>query len=401
LVKIVGDQAAKPTESYSLAADGQAHDLKGYYRLLNNEREEVNPETLLESHRARTIRRMSHEPTVLIVQDTTDLNYSTRTHCQGLGQIGTNQTGTKSQGLRLHSSFALSPSGLPLGIVEVAGWAPESAKDKDPRRPIEEKETYRWLKGFAQATEIAALIPHTRVVDITDREGDIFELFDRQRSQAGKKAELLVRSKNDRCLEGTHHKLFAELAAAPLAKRVWISVPRQREHLSLPSVPGRCALPARQARVEIRFKEVTLSAPNLPLTRNLKPIKVWAIYLVEKRPLAGAEAIEWLLLTTVPVRSLKQARKCIGWYCRRWRIEEWHRVLKSGCKVLEHQNHSARALLRAIAIDAVIAWRLMLLVLLGREVPELPCDVLFSPLECEVLELLAKKKAANSHSVKP
>jgi Domain of unknown function (DUF4338)/Transposase DNA-binding len=401
LVKIVGDQAAQPTGSYSLAADGQPHDLKSYYRFLNNKREEVNLETLLESHRARTIRRMSQEHTALIVQDTTDLNYSTRTHCQGLGQIGTNQTGTKSQGLRLHSSLALSQSGLPLGIVELHGWAPASAKGKDRRRPIEEKDSYRWLEGFAQATEIAALIPNTQVINLTDREGDVFELFDCQRSQAGRKAELLVRSKTDRRLEGTHQKLFAELAAAPLAKRVWISVPRQREHLSLPTVPGRCALPARQAHVEIRFKEVTLSAPKLPLTRNLEPIKVWAVYLVEQHPPPGAEAIEWLLLTTVAVRSLKQARKCIGWYCRRWRIEEWHRVLKSGCKVLEHQNHSAQALLRAIAIDAVIAWRIMLLVLLGREVPELPCDVLFTPLECEVLGLLAKKKAANSHSVKP
>ena len=102
--------------------------------------------------------------------------------------------------------------------------------------------------------------------------------------------------------------------------------------------------------------------------------------------------MEWLLLTTVEVRSLKQALKCIRWYCRRWRIEEWHRVLKSGCKALEHQNHSAEVLLRAIAIDAVIAWRIMLLALLGREVPELPCDVLFNPMECEVLGLLAKKR---------
>src|SRR5204862_1368108 len=143
---------------------------------------------------------------------------------------------------------------------------------------------------------------------------------------------------------------------------------------------------------EVRFKAVTLSAPKLPQTRHLQSLKVWAVYLVEKHPPAGAQGLEWLLLTTVEVRSLKQALKCIRWYCRRWRIEEWHRVLKSGCKVLEHQNHRAVVLLRAIAIDAVIAWRIMLLALLGREVPELPCDLLFNPIECEVLGLLSKKK---------
>ena len=392
LVKIVRDQAAQPNGSYAQAAGGHRHALKGYYRLLNHESPELDPEKLLQSHRARTIRRMSQERTALIVQDSSDLNFSTRSQCQGLGQIGTNQTGAQSRGLRLHSSLALSQNGLPLGIVKLQGCVPESAQGKDRRRPIEQKDSYRWLEGFEEAMQVAALLPHTQVINITDREGDMFELFHFRRSQAGRKAELLVRAKTDRCLEGTDQKLFAELAAAPLAKRVSISVPRQREHRSLPSAPGRPGLQAREARVEIRFKEVMLSAPNRSQTRHLPPIKVWAVYLVEPHPPQGAEALEWLLLTTVEVRSLKQALKCIRWYCRRWRIEEWHRVLKSGCKVLEHQNHSADVLLRAIAIDAVIAWRIMLLALLGREVPELPCDVLFNPIECGVLGLLAKKK---------
>jgi hypothetical protein len=401
LVKIARDQAAQPNGSYAQAAGGHRHALKGYYRLLNHESPELDPERLLQSHRARTIRRMSQERTALIVQDSSDLNFSTRRQCQGLGQIGTNQTGAQSRGLRLHSSLALSQNGLPLGIVKLQGGAPESARGKDRRRPIEQKDSYRWLEGFAEAMQIAALLPHTQVINLTDREGDMFELFHFRRSQAGRKAELLVRAKTDRCLEGTDQKLFAELAAAPLAKTVSLAVPRQREHRSLPSAPGRPALQAREARVEIRFKEVLLSAPNRSQTRNLAPIKLWAVYLAEPHPPQGAEALEWLLLTTVEVRSLKQALKCIRWYCRRWRIEEWHRVLKSGCKVLEHQNHSAEVLLRAITIDAVIAWRIMLLALLGREVPELPCDVLFNPIECEVLGLLAKKKTrTNAHSAK-
>ena len=116
----------------------------------------------------------------------------------GLGQIGTNQTGAKSRGLRLHSSLALSQNGLPLGIVQLQGAAPESARGKDRRRPIEQKDSYRWLQGFGEAMKIAALLPHTQVINLTDREGDMFELFHFRRSQAGRKAELLVRSKNDR-----------------------------------------------------------------------------------------------------------------------------------------------------------------------------------------------------------
>jgi len=104
-------------------------------------------------------------------------------------------------------------------------------------------------------------------------------------------------------------------------------------------------------------------------------------------------------LTTMQVASAKQALRCVRWYCRRWRIEEWHRVMKSGCKILEHQNHDAEVLLRAIALDAVIAWRIMLLTLLGRTVPGLPADLLFDPCECEVLALLSSKK--NSPWVRP
>jgi hypothetical protein len=393
LVKIVSAQAAQPNGSYAQASGGQRHELKAYYRFLNNEHGQLNLESLLQRHRRQTVRRMKNERTALIVQDTTDLNFSTRSHCEGLGQIGTNQTGAKSRGLRLHSSLVLSQAGLPLGLVQLHGYAPQSAEGKDRQRPIEQKESYRWLEGFAEAMEVAALIPNTRVISVADREADMFELFDYRRRQTGRKAELLIRAKTDRCLETSERKLFEELAAAPLARSVSITVPRQREHLSKPSTPGRPAWPAREAQVQIRFKRVTLSAPNTSQTRNLEPLTLWAIYLLEKNPPTGATQVEWLLLTTIQVQSTKQALKCIRWYCRRWRIEEWHRVLKSGCNILDHQNHSAEALLRAIAIDAVIAWRIILLALLGREVPELPCDVVFDRCEYEVLELLAKKNA--------
>jgi hypothetical protein len=393
LVKIVSTQAAQPNGSYAQASGGQRHDLKAYYRFLNNEHGQLNLESLLQNHRRQTVRRMKNEQTALIVQDTTDLNFSTRSHCEGLGQIGTNQTGAKSHGLRLHSSLALSQEGLPLGLVQLHGYAPQSAEGKDRQRPIEQKESYRWLEGFGEAMEVAALIPNTRVISVADREADMFELFDFRRRQTGRKAELLIRAKTDRCLETTERKLFEELAAAPLAKSVSITVPRQREHLSKPSTPGRPAWSAREAQVQVRFKQVTLSTPNTSQTRHLQPITIWAIYLLEKNPPVEATQVEWLLLTTIQVQSAKQALKCIGWYCRRWRIEEWHRVLKSGCNILDHQNHSAEALLRAIAIDAVIAWRIMLLALLGREVPELPCDVIFDRCEYKVLELLAKKNA--------
>ena len=114
--------------------------------------------------------------------------------------------------------------------------------------------------------------------------------------------------------------------------------------------------------------------------------------LTEVDPPEGATPLRWVLLTTVPIESRKQALRCLRWYTRRWRIEEWHHVLKSGCKVQEHQNETAERLKRVIAIDAVIAWRIQLMTLLGREVPELPATVFFDNWEVKVLEALEKEK---------
>ena len=394
LVKIVTEEAAQPGASHTAAAGGDAHQAKGCYRLLRNQRKELTVPNLLEAHRTQTLRRCKAQAAVLVVQDTCELNFSSRPGCAGLGGTKANQTSATTRSLNLHSSLAIgADDGMPLGVLRLHGYAPAPARGKDPHRPIEEKESYRWVEAYQDANHIATLLPGTRVINVTDREGDFFELFDwRRRQPGGTTAHLLVRAQHDRTLEGTDAKLFAELAGAPLAATVKIAVPRQREHLGKPSAPGRPGLPAREAEVELRCKEVALAAPETPALRGRPPLRMNAIHLREKNPPPGATAVHWVLLTTLPVASRKLALRCLRWYCRRWRIEEWHRVLKSGCKILEHQHHDAATLLRAITLDAVIAWRIMLLGLLGREVPGLPAAMVFDACECEALALLAGSK---------
>ena len=117
-------------------------------------------------------------------------------------------------------------------------------------------------------------------------------------------------------------------------------------------------------------------------------MELHALLVTEVHPPAGAKPLRWVLLTTVPITSRKQALRCLRWYTRRWRIEEWHRVLKSSCQVEAHQHHTAAKLARAIAIDTVMAWRVMLVTLLGRAAPDLPCALLFEDWECRLLEHL-------------
>ena len=402
LLRIVAAKAHNPSASYSECFAGNRHQLKAYYRFIGNKREAICPEAILQGHRQQTIRRMKDQKRVLVIQDTTDLNFSERLHCNGLGDVGTNQTGALSRGLKMHSSLAVGEQGLPLGVLRTDIYASHFGADKAQSRPIEEKESYRWLGTVKDLAEISKGIPQTQLIVVGDRESDLFELFDYRRRKA-RNIHLLVRAQYNRCLEEGSAKLFDHLKALPVMGKAQIEVPRQREKKGKHTKPGQIALPARKARIELRWGKVTLAAPQTVQTRHLPAVELYALLLFEPHPPKGAKALRWVLLTTVPIDSRKQALRCLHWYTLRWRIEEWHRVLKSGCRIESHQHHSANKLARAIAIDAVIAWRVMLLTLLGREVPEIPAKMIFSPWECRLLERLqplvapetlrAKKKA--------
>ena len=384
LLAIVNAKAQNPAALYTECFFGDRHELKALYRLFANPK--VTPEAILSGHKARTVGRMKSRKRILIVQDTTDLDFSERLHCNGLGIIGTNQTGAQSPGLKMHSALAVGEDGLPLGVLSTEIYPPETGVEKPQNRPIQEKESYRWLRTFHEAAEISLSLEQTELVCVGDRESDIFELFDLRRRRA-RNVHLLVRSCHNRRLED-QPKLFDYLADLSVSAKAQIDVPRQREKKGKPSRPGRPALPARKAQVELRWDKVALRAPQTAQTKDLPPIELHALLIVEPHPPEGAKPVRWVLLATLPIVSRKQALRCLHDYTLRWRIEEWHRLLKTGCHIEAHQHQTAERLAKAIAIDAVIAWQAMLLTLLGRKAPDLPGEVIFSPWECRLLEAL-------------
>jgi hypothetical protein len=389
LIKIVEDRWNRPNGSYLEAAEGDGAAAKGYYYFVDSQRQTLTPEAMIATHRKRTIERMMSHDTVLVVQDTTDLNFATRHHTQGLGPIGTNQTGAKSFGLQLHSSLVLTTDGLPLGVLRSTCYAPEKKGEvgkKSASRPIEEKKSFRWLEGYRDLVEIAKKTPETHFLNVMDREGDIFELF-MDAEPTRKRVGVLVRARHDRRLEGKERKLFDELKASKARGRIEVVIPRQRWKKAKRGNPEQEGMPARQAELTLRYREVTLKPTRNDL-RGKGTVTLWAVYAREEKPPAGAKRIEWFLLTTEKVETAEEAARIVDLYTRRWRIEEWHRVLKQGCKVQEHQNETAERLKRVIVIDAVIAWRIQLMTLLGREVPDLPCTVFFDEWEVKVLEAL-------------
>ena len=393
LMKIVGDRSPHPDTSYLQASGGDRSATKAYYAFIDNPRETLRPEAMCSTHRERTIERMMGQECVLVVQDTTDLNFSSRPHTEGLGLIGTNQTGAKSLGLKLHTSLALSEEGLPLGVLKSVAYAPEEKGEEGSvsiGRPVEEKKSFRWIEGYRDCVAIAKQMPDTRILSVMDREADLFELFE-EAAPTRHRVGLLVRARHNRRLEVSERKLFEELRASESAAQIQVAIPRQRAKEAKRGQSKREGWPARQATLRLAFQEVSIRSTRSDL-RSSGPVTLWAVYAREEHAPPGAAPIEWMLLTTEEVKTVDEATRIVDLYTRRWRIEEWHRVLKSGCKVQEHQHETAQRLKRAIAIDVVLAWRIQLMTLLSREVPELPCTVFFDDWEVTVLEALQEQR---------
>ena len=389
--------ASCPGHAFTGAPDRAA--VKGYYRLIDHPDEsQVTPEHIVAPHRARTIERMRAHDTVLCIQDGTDLSFATRPGCEGLSIIGRNQTTAKTRGLHLHLTLAVSGAGLPLGVLRCGFDAPppgEAASeqdsgndDKEPFNPTDTEpdandsahKTRRWLDGLHDVAEAASELPRkTRVISVMDREADFFELFDAQRRLG--RVDVLVRAKHDRRLGQGPPKLFATLRNAPADGHVEMDIARVTKRPKSSRKPARPARTARVARAEVHYRELTLP----PTIEGLAPVTLWAVHVLESVPPEGEKPVEWFLLTSVRIESIDAALDIVGYYLRRWRVEDFFRVLKSGCRAEHLGFHTAERLQRALTIQAVIAWRLMLMTLLGREVPECDAELLFSDIELRFL----------------
>ncbi len=365
--------------------------VKGYYRFIDQPDDSaVTMENILLPHRQQTVRRMQAQRTVLCIQDGSTLDYTALSECEGLGVTGKNQTGAKSQGLQMHTTLAVTDEGLPLGVLRAQCWAPVS-RSEDQRKsneiPKEEKKSYRWIEGLRDSMSAAADIPNTRVVSVMDREADIFDLFDQWRK--GSHVDLLVRARhNRRTVEG--RKIFDIVRATEPQVRFQLHVSRQSARPKKSKQKARPGRSERSAEVALRWQRVEVRPPSTH--KGSAPVTLRVVHIVEEEPPEGVKPLEWFLLTTIKITSSEEARQCLTWYCLRWRIEDFYRTLKTGCRILELRHKTAERLKRAIAINSVIAWRIMLMTLLGRETPETCADMVFTDTELEVMHAYAQHR---------
>jgi len=394
LVMIAHTKGQHPGCSWTEAVNGDKAAVKGYYRFIESpEDSAVTMENILLPHRERTKRRMADQSRVLCIQDTTDLDFATLVNCLGLGVIGKNQTSTESKGLRLHSTFTVSARGLPLGLLRAPCYARElkpEHRGRDLRYlPLEEKETYRWVEGLRDCQTVAHELPRTQLVCVMDREGDFFELFAAWHEDAV--VDVLVRAQHDRRTE-SELSLFEEVTRTPVRTSMQVNIQRLSARPKSGGRAARPARPARRAHLLVRYTPVEVLPPKHGVNAGKAPVPVWLIHVREKNPPQGQKRIEWFLLTTLSLESPQQAVQCVEWYCQRWRIEDWHKVIKSVCRTEKAAHRTAERLKRTIAIDLVVAWRLLLLTLAARELPELPADLVFTKMELRVLRCHAVKK---------
>ena len=380
LARLLKQLAGDPTASISAACKDPCQ-AKAIYRFLGNE--DVSIEAIIQATRDITIGNIiaANPPVVLLPQDTTEVNYSNLKATEGLGNIGSSKT---AMGIHVHSSVAIGESGEIFGLVAQKLWIrpPEEFGKSENRKnvPIEEKESNKWLETLETAG--AGFPEGTLVVHICDREGDIYEFFCKAEEEG---AKYLCRRFQNRNIgdEKGEKKLDGFVGGLPSAGTISVHVPRD-------SHTGRTT---RNADMEIKHGKCTVLRPaKLAADCGLpKSIDIYVVSAVESNPPPGQEGISWQLITNVPTRNFEEAVTRISWYTQRWKIEIFHRTLKSGCKVEELQSDSAERLMILIAIYSIIALDIMLLSYIARVRPDESCETCLTEYEWKILYRAAKK----------
>lgn len=392
--------SGKPSASIPAACGGWNETIAAY-RFFENDRVDVC--SVLKPHFDATLKRMRENEIVLVIQDTTEIDVTRPAEkMQGAGPLNDE----KWLGFYNHVLLATTPGGIALGVVDARINARDTDKFLESRKnggnnrkqkPIEEKESFRWLESYRKACEIQGFCPETKVVCVSDSEGDIYECLLEAASSKEVKAEWLVRACQDRAVESektgkrTYRKLWEDVESAEVVGELSISVSENKPK-SNDSRKRRQKRSKRKTTVEVRAKRIELRAPYRKGLK-LANAAINAILVREKEKPKDEPPVEWLLLTTLPIDGFDRICAAIGYYCCRWQIEIYFRVLKSGCRVEELQFEYADRFKPCLALYMIVAWRVMFALMMGRQCPDIPCEAVFDENEWKAVYAIVKKRA--------
>lgn len=385
LLEVSRTLAAKPKDSINRAC-GSWGEAKAAYRFIENEA--VTEDLLRRPVCDATAIDCARRERILAVQDTTVLSFASARGADGLGPINDDPN---ARGMLLHPTLALGDDGLALGLLDWQTWTRPLTKrcDKEDYRhlAIEEKESAKWLRGIEAAREaLARRLPcedRPRLIHVFDREGDIHEVFERIVDSPD--GAVIRCSHNRRVLTEDERGAFAHdvVAEARQLGSVRIDVPRKHGQKK------------RTALIVVRACRVRLS-PDRGKHPGRKWIDLNLVEVVEPRAPAKGKALRWLLWTTESVETFDQAMAVVDIYKRRWKIEEFFLVLKSGCRIEALQFDTAERLAKAVALYAPIALRILQLRDLSRIAPDAPCTIALSDEQWKALWTYIHKRRPHS-----
>lgn len=357
---------------------------KAAYRFFENPK--VTPDKILEVHYESTGARMRNYDRLVVVQDTTVLDFSKHFATTGLGPIARARNGMDLQGLFMHTTLAMTERGLPLGLLDNCIWSRKLHKVRRGHHltkiPLENRESFKWFRGLRAAENKCK---NQEIVMVCDREGDIYELFEEAQDYG---IELIVRMNHDRITYDN------ELEYLQITDRLGLEK-YQATKVKI-EVPGSGKRKAREAELSIRFTSVTLaSRPRGIKTaqiENRHDIELSIVELHELNPPKGQEPLIWYLITTLEVHSRDKALEVMRLYKLRWQIEQYFKCLKTGCNVESCRMNTGSKLINYVSLQAVIAWRILWMTFLKRSEPSLSCEVALTPNEWKALWLQKNKR---------
>jgi len=371
----VAENLLNNPKSPIIESQGSWQEAKAAYRLFDNEK--LSDDKIKSIHIKQTVKRLqeSQENLFFVLQDTTTLNYTHHPKKQGMGKI--HHGSGYSNGLHgcfLHTSLLMSASCQPLGFLHQKIYQHDQTRTRldKKQRPITEKESYKWLEGLKNTKNMCG---NKNVITICDRESDIYEFYE---AAINIDASILVRAAYDRIVFGKkntlHSTLWSYMAKQPIVSEINIEIPATR---------GR---PKRQANLEVRFAEIEFNPPqrsSKAKINELSPLKLTAIWLYENSNVDNK--LEWMLLTNCTIKDADDAVRVGQYYKHRWQIENYHRILKSGCNIENCRLETYSRLKRYIALKSIIAYRLFYLTMIARTKPNECCEIALSTNEWQSL----------------
>lgn len=387
---LASELASRPSHPINQASTDWAA-TKAAYRFFDNPK--VRAEEILEPHFLSTQLRAQGHQRLIVVQDTSVIDFSKHIRTLDLGPIGKTEDGFEPQGLLLHCALALSEKGLPLGLLHHKTWPRTRVKGKNTHfesmLPVEKKESFKWFEGLRKVLKNTS---DHEVVMVCDREGDIYELLEETLSCG---MDFVVRVLHPRMLEDENFgdiNVFERIAISPVRSRVKIEV------------PGSGKRPGRSADLMVKFLPVTYAAhPRGIKTKQVSKrshLELNIVHFFEEHPPRGEVAIHWTLVTTLNATNLTEALEIVRIYKLRWQVELYFKSLKTGCGIEQCRLASSAKLIRYIALQSVIAWRVLWMTFLNRTDPEMSSESFLTEDEWKTLWLKKHRRQIKTGQMK-